>query len=443
MSSSFLLVPLVVLALASTTEASPFGGLLTLLGFAPAAVPAVRSLSGCYFSTQGLLRCPADATITLWGQGFADTVTVHIGSSYTCNNVVINATASVLTCSLPSYIQSQDFGTSFPVTITTGGQTSAPYGGVEFLQEPILPTIDGIDGCVGGHDTTTASACRTSQRLTIVGTGFYGAVTTVSVGPYVNLPALFARDTVGFTLPAFAAEDLGVSFPVTINVGGYTGTYSPGLSSYGTLSLTSITGCGSTSGPVTGCAAGDVITLTGSGFNVGNPGDVNSLRLRLTSGRVVPFTVVSNTVIHLTLPSPPANFFEHVSLSAGTGLFPVVTSVYQFNYAPLLIVQRTIGTPFGCSRNSTSLFPTCNVGDILGLWVAGGSPADIQTVTIHSPSGRAYDCGDLYLNKTSQALNCAVPQVSPMDLGQLLAVAVSTAGYTSPLYQQGLLIPLA
>ena len=444
MSSSFLLVLVVLLAFASFTEASPFGGLLTLLGFAPAIVPAVSYLSGCYYSTRNLLQCPAGATIELYGQGFDETTQVHIGSSYTCDNGALNGTKLLLTCSLPSYIQSQDFGTSFPVTVTTGAQTSAPFGGVEFLQEPVLPGIDSIDGCVGGDGTTTASACRTGQRITIVGTNFYNSnPCTVSIGPYVNLPATFTGNYVGFILPAFAAEDLGVSFPVTVNIGGYFATYSPGLSSYGTLSLTSVTGCGSTSNPITGCAAGDVITLTGSGFNLGNPGDVNSLRLRLTSGNAVPFTPVSNTVIHLTLPSPPAGFSERVSLTAGTGMFPVTTAAYQVLYTSVLIVQRTVGTPFGCYRSPTALYPTCNVGDILGTWVAGGTASSIQTVTIHSPSGRSYNCGSLYLNGTSNTVSCTVPQVSAMDLGQVLSVSVSTGQVTSPLYAEGLLIPLA
>ena len=52
--------------------------------------------------------------------------------------------------------------------------------------------------------------------------------------------------------------------------------------------------------------------------------------------------------------------------------------------------------------------------------------------------GSAYACGSPYLNKTS--VQCTVPQVSSVDVGQLLSVAVTVGGVTSPAYGSGLVV---
>ena len=454
-SPSLVLILLVVLAVGLTPasaavrpELSALASLFKAAPSAPAvaaaalATPTVRDLVGCYYSTRFQLQCTVGVTITVYvlGLSVSDTAVVSVGSSYTCGDVHLNVSFSKLTCTLPTSIAGTDYGTLFPVTVTTASGSSAPFGSVEFLQQPVLPTVTKIAGCAGGSGDA-AIACRTGQVLTLSGTGFYQAEDlSVSIGPYSNVGCWYNGLSIILTLPAFAEADLAVAFPVTVTINGASGTYTPGLSSYGALTLTSVTGCASTSGPATDCEAGDVITLTGSGFNLGNLGDRNTLGLVWSSPQP-PITVLSNTEITLTLPTPPFTFSSMVALTAGVGMFPVRTPSFTVRFTPHLIVAHTFGGVVGCDLDKALQLPSCNVGNILVTTIAGGDPSTAQSITILAPSGSAYTCGSLYLNKSY--VQCTVPQVSSSDLGQVLGVTVTAAGQTSTLYSQGLIIPLA
>ena len=201
------------------------------------------------------------------------------------------------------------------------------------VPQPILPTITSILGCVGGTNGDTAYACRNGQVITITGSGFYPTPANVSIGPYPFIPTLYYKGSdIVFRLPSLKAPYLGVPLAVTLTlVSGESTTYTAGLVTYGNLTLTSITGSASPSGPPTGCVEGDVITLTGSGFNLGQPGDANNLDLRVTSGTtttsLTDFTVVSNTEIHATLPAPPTSLRFTLAVAAGIAPFYVGSSL--------------------------------------------------------------------------------------------------------------------
>ena len=443
MSCSFLLLLLVVVALAltSTSEArSDLAALRRLVPSRPVAVaaplvaPVVGALYGCYFSTYNELQCPVGATIQVNVKGVAASATVTVGD-YACSGVRINATFTSLTCTLPTSIQSSDYGVLLPVTVTSSGESSAPFGGVAMLQQPVLPSVTSISGCVGG-DGDTATACRTGQTLTIAGTGFYSAPVSVSIGSYTNTKARYNGYGIVITVPDIAPAHLNTPLPVTVSVNGYTSTYTAGLSSYGALSLDSISGCAS--GSATACVKGDVITLTGSGFNLGPAGDVNSLWLRGFDG---PFDVVSNTAIHITLPTPFFTYSLMLSLSAGGGMLPVTTKSYTVSYTPVFLLYTTFPSVSGCARDPQSGVPSCKPGDILLSGVYGGPPpSSVQSITIVSPSsGNEYNCGSLYLNGTSIA--CTVPQVGAVDLGQVLAVKATAGDATTLPYERGLIVP--
>ena len=129
---------------------------------------------------------------------------------------------------------------------------------MEFLHQPILPVVTSVLGCAGG-DGDTAVGSRTRQQLTISGTGFYSAGFTLSIGPYSNVGCWYNGLSIILTLPAFAEADLAVAFPVTVTINGASGTYTPGLSSYGALTLTSVTRLRLHEPARHGCAAGNVI----------------------------------------------------------------------------------------------------------------------------------------------------------------------------------------
>ena len=453
MSSSFLLSLLVVL-LALTCPIAARPTLATILRpVAPSApvevaaawaLPSIFSITGCYFEERNQLQCPVGAVLQMYVTGLSDTATVTVGSDYNCAVTALNASASSLTCTLPSSIQPSDYNKNFTVTVTSGGQTSAPTRGVTFLEQATPFTITSISGCVGGFGTT-ATACRQGQSILITGTGIYSASYQVMIGSYPVRATFYTQNSLLCYVPTIANADLNTALPVTISVNGYTATYTPGLISYGELAITSVTGCGVTSGPVTGCGTGDVLTITGTGFNLGQPGDANNLRFYASGVSSAPaFTVLSNTVIHLTLPGPTSSDFSFsFYLYAGNPQVPARTPMFSISYSTVLLVTRTFGGVSGCLYSQQVKAPVCQVGDIIQAWIAGAASSAVQSLNIVSPSsGHSYNCGSLRTNGTN-TVSCTVPAVSSSDLNEVLGVSITVGGSTSTAFTSGLYIPLA
>ena len=408
------------------------------------SLPLISGLAGCYYSTANQLQCPAGAELSIFlkpvsGNG----VRVAIGSAYACADVRVNGSRPIV-CTLPSIIQPDDFNTPFPVTVTQDGETSEPFGGVSFVQQPVLPTITSITGCMGGLNGEAAYACRENSRVTISGAGLYPTDRiVVSVGPY-RTTAQYEQGVVTFYLPRFEAQDLGVLLPVTLTMGGYTATYTAGLSSYGFLRLDSISGCDTASGwTATNCEEGDVITLTGSAFNLGEQGDVNILHLDSTLSAALTWTMLSNTQILVIIPAAPSSGLSsfRLSLAAGEGPYRRTTGFMTVQWRPALIVFNTGGGLSGCRPFNHSIIPYCAAGDVLTAQLQGGDVNEVQAVTLLSPvSSITYDCSSVYTVNGKFA--CTVPQVDPVDLGQVLSVTATVAWRVSLPYKQGL-VPLA
>jgi hypothetical protein len=139
-SSSSLLLFLVVLAAVTLTNAGDLAGLRRLrrdhlvspatseAAVAPLAVPTITQLYGCYSGMGEGLQCAAGVTLGISVSGLADTATVAVGP-YTCANPTLNGTGAVkLHCTLPTDIQSEDYGVQFNVSVTTGGQILGRWG---------------------------------------------------------------------------------------------------------------------------------------------------------------------------------------------------------------------------------------------------------------------------------------------------------------------------
>ena len=419
---------------------APFTGVTFLQR---SAMPFIISITGCYSWVRNQLQCPVGAPLQLFVNGLADTATVTVGSDYNCAVTAVDVATSSLNCTLPTSIAPSDFNVYLPVTVTTGGQTSAPVSGVTFPKQA-TPTITAIIGCEGGSGTT-ATACRQDQTIQIVGTGLSSGTYKIMIGSYACYQPLYYQNQVVCYVPAIAEADLNTALPVTLSLNGLTATYAPGLISYGELAITSVTGCGVTSGPVKGCGAGDVLTITGAAFNLGQPGDANNLRFSVYGAESTPaFTVLSDSVIHLTLPSPTySDFSLTFQLFAGTNaLLSAKTPYSVIYYAPVLLVTRTFGGIKGCDYSQQVNAPLCQVGDVLQAWMIGAAPSAVQSVNILSPStGHSYNCGSVGVNDT--VVYCIVPAVSSSDLNEVLGVSITVGGLTSKVLPSGLYIPLA
>ena len=277
------------------------------IAFGPEVV-GIRSVWGCYYSgwDSNQIQCGLGQSITLLGDGFtaAATVTVDNGR-FACTDVSYNG-ASALHCTLPTSVSADRLGIRLTINVTVGSETSHNYmGSVTLSPEPVFPTIAAIKGCIGGFSGGAVTGCRQNSQLILAGPGIYNARTPVVIrlGSYSCYNAFYRTDnTVSCTVPSVLAADINEPLAVTMTFDGHTATYASTLTTWGKLALTNATGCTASSTGPRNCHAGNVITITGTGFNLGPQGDPNDLRVTVGDAACTSFNVLSNTAITCVLP---------------------------------------------------------------------------------------------------------------------------------------------
>ena len=341
----------------------------------PAAVQvAVAGLSisnvyGCYYEgyQSGRLLCGLGQVIVLQGSGFTSAASVTIDNGrFACTDVTLNS-SSVLSCTLPTSVPADRLGLQLTVNITDGSTVPQGFagGGIVLSAEPILPTITSIKGCGGGVGGNPVTSCRQNSRLTFIGAGLYMSRTpaVVRVGSYVcpsNIPRY--DNTIDCYLPSVADADINQPLPVSLTIDGRTATYASTVTIWGKLALTSVTGCDSSSGVPSNCSAGDVITMSGSAFNLGPQGDANDLKVTVGGQPCTSFTVLSNNAITCVLP-PLKVAMAALVVSVST----VTSDPLAVVYSQLLNVAVTYGGIKGCFTGQAPYpnVPACKAGDTL------------------------------------------------------------------------------
>ena len=398
---------------------------------------SIGGLYGCYFDGSQLfyIQCGLGQSITILGSGFTSAASVTI-DTFACTDVVLTSVPS-LTCTLPTSVPADRLGVQLIVNVTVGSETASYYGRVTLLAQPILPTIVNITGCLGGIGGSAVTACRTDSQLTLHGRGLYmapaGVVVTLGSYRCTNVWGTYAN-TVTCYIPDVAPADLGQPLAVTVTLDAYTASYAAPLTTWGKLAVNSVTGCDISSPPFPrNCRAGDTITITGTGFNLGPQGDANDLKVTVGGQYCTTMTVVSNTAISCVL--PPAKDVR-ADVYVTTTVEPVVSAFnFPLYYVDELLIASTGGSVRGCSLGLKpySFIPSCSPGDVLCITLSnvGGTGPPVDSVNLVDsavwPYGY-YPCGSVAYNGT--VIQCTVPSVRSSLLNFTFGVQLSAAGVT-------------
>ena len=224
-----LLLLFAVLALSLTpSEAGLLSSFQRL--FSAATPPTLYQLPVGCMPVSNVYNCVLGASVTFQGQYLTADATILISGdgAYPCAITAFNSTGQRVTCTLPTSVAPSDLRRQLNVTATVDGLTGYPFRQLVLVDQPIVPSVSSIVGCVGGSGGQPATACRTGQRISLVGSNLYDAnVGRISFGAtYSCTPALgYPTTTMSCVLPPFAASDLGTVFPITLTLDGQSATY--------------------------------------------------------------------------------------------------------------------------------------------------------------------------------------------------------------------------
>ena len=396
--------------------------------------------------------CVLGADVTFSGRGTTPDTTILITGTevYPCPLMSwTNSCSSTgddtqqLRCTFPTSVSPSDLHRPLNITATSNGLTSRPYTAVSLIGPASLSSIG---GCHGGSDGAPATDCYPRARITLFGSELYGSG-FISIGNRYNLNVDGNRDpnSISFNLPTFDAADFDTVLPITLTLNGQIVSYAPGLSSSGPLTLSSIAGCSGTTskGYPTGCLAGQTVTFIGTGFTGAYGGAPLTVWIRYQP--CTDLQVQSNTRLTCVLPVPTefSTFTLITAGSSGIWDYPLATAQGSLDYAVVPLVTGTASANAGGCQDEQP--PVCQPGGVLRVELLQGAYALPDSVVL----GSAYACGSIHLNVTgaqkynytaSAWVQCTVPQVSSVDLGQLLSVAVTIGGVTSALYGSGLVV---
>ena len=412
----------------------------------------VFGVFGCYYTTtrQTYIQCGLGQSITLLGDGITADATVSLDNGrFACTGAAVNSSVrGSVTCTLPTSVPADRLGVVLTVNVTAGGSTSQNfYGGVTLLAQPIRPTITSIAGCLGGTSGSAVTACRYYNQLTLQGIGIYPARPGVSVrvGNY-SCNNVFATsvNAVTCTVPDVDPSDINQPLAVSLTLDGYSTSYASTLTTWGRLLLSTVTGCGTTSGTPQNCTAGNTIVLTGSGFNLGPQGDANDLSVTVGGQPCTSFTVLSNTQISCVL--PPVKLYS-AGVLVSTSTRPAVSTFYVLvYYAQQLVVGSTYGKVRGCRLGQAPYprIPLCSAGDVLCITLndynlTGTSPP-VNSIILSGANNWQYPCTPVTYNRS--VIQCTVPSIRSSDLNSVLGVQVSAPGLTSDIFPNGTFVPL-
>ena len=407
--------------------AAPLALLFLCLPFTSAQsnryAPVINSISGCPVSPQdnSTLLCSPPFTLTVSGSGFTGTDVVNI-SNYACPAVSVSTDLTTLACYVPNqHMQHPSNNPAIPLSVSiidlsTSLESNTITSALQLVPpQPVLLTS--IGGCTGSGASTNGCNLLVDM-ITVRGSGFimdgrgwsmvFGSgIFGVQAG-YTTWPILSSyfvgTDSVVFPLnytlynrnPILAQYPNGttstMSFcfihgstasnclalslyyipPSNTTLPPLPPTTTPGLSTNTSLSILTVSGCGSdwSNGSTSGCTVGSaaLLTIVGRQFP-------SVLQMYVTVGGVRcqnPYLAWLNSSQLLCAVSN-----EYASLVVGTWLPVVIVDLFRLQQSPpAYLVQYgppvypTLTSITGCSGDSPtpSLTTTnCNISNTLTI----------------------------------------------------------------------------
>jgi large repetitive protein len=303
------------------------------------------------------------ATVTIAGSGFvSDATTVKFGSSSGTGVTVTSASSLTVTSPAGS-------GT-VGVTVTTPGGTSSAGTSAQMYTYEALPAVTGVspgDGPASGGGTA----------VTITGTGFTGA-TAVDFGAG-NPAATFTVVNDGKITTTSPAGTAG-TVDVTVTTGN--GTSQPDSADKFTYDpIPTVTAVSPAAGPLAG---GTSVTITGTGFLVGEPTTVKFGTATATS-----VTVVSGSSITARAPAGSGTVDVTVTTTGGTSAANPPGDDFTYDPVPTVTGVGPAagplagGTPITISGTGFTSGATVTVG---GAAATGVNFVNSGTITATTPA---------------------------------------------------------
>ena len=278
---------------------------------------AISRVTGCAEQTHnGSYACKAGEAVVLHGTGLGFpgglpsndarydlSVVLDPGSIYInrlqCLNVSVHSNERAVCYLPPPSIASYWYA----VGVQAGGNMAVSARGNALVQYAAVPIIASIAGCWSGSGYN----CHGGEVLTITGpAGSFTSPPSVTIGGrYVcGSPALLSATRVQCVMPNVSWEDYGAVMAARVTCGNVTSSPYAGVQSFGPMAVTGASGCarndynGTAPWRTSGCRAGDVVNITGTGL-----GGVVSVIVGSTprSGACWPTDVVDNRTTSCTL----------------------------------------------------------------------------------------------------------------------------------------------
>jgi hypothetical protein len=312
------------------------GGSTTLAtSYTYVSAPAIGTVSPAQGSTGG------GTAVTITGTNFTGATAVKFGDTSVAFTVI--SPTKIVATSPAGNPGLED------ISVTTAGGTSVGQGAFSYVSAPIVSSLSATAGPLSGGNT-----------ITIQGSGLSTA-TGVTFGGVSATPTVLDDTHIVVTVPAGMTAG---QVAVTITTAGGTVLADSAYRYVGTPSISTVS---ASRGPTAG---GNVVTVFGSSFN--------SASSVIFGGVVVPFTVLSDTVLTAIAPAGSAGPVDVSVTTAGGSA--TMTEAYTYVAAPAFVLTPNQGSTGGgavVTITGTNLSGTTAV-------LFGGVPA--TSLTIVSPT---------------------------------------------------------